>query len=95
MIDAITTLTSGLQQSIARVNTAAQAVTNPQNFGATPPVSSANASDFASPTNAALAGGTLEAAIVGLKFAANSYKANAEALSIILETQKEAFEKLV
>lgn len=95
MIDAITTLTSGLQQSSARVSSAANAVTNPQNFGASVPTLSNKASDFASPVNAALAGGSLEAAVVGLKFAANSYKANAEALASILDAQKEAFDQII
>lgn len=97
MTDAITTLTAGLQQSVSRVNTAASQIANPQNFVPSPARASGQASDFASPSNGSesIAAGSLEASVVSLKVAAQSYKANAEALTSILENQKEAFERLI
>lgn len=98
MTDAITTLVSGLQQSTLRVNQAAEKLVEPQNFGATKTTPSGQASDFSAASIASaetLAGGSLEAAAVSLKIAAHSYKANAEALTSILENQKEAFDRLI
>lgn len=100
MIDAISTLTAGLQKASTRVDQASRNIVNPQTPSAS--TSSGTATDLAAQTtnltvqaSETLSQGSLEASVVSLKVAANSYKANAEALSTILENQKESFDKLL
>ncbi len=96
MTEAITTLTAGLQQAVSRVNVATAQIANPQNFVPAPSRGSSQASDFAgTDTTGSFAGNALEASFISLKVATQSYKANAEALTSILENQKEAFERIV
>lgn len=98
MIDAIATSLAGLQRAGTQAGQAATVIANPASYssGVTDIVDIAsNTGDATIQAAGELASGSLEAGIVGLKIAANLYKANAEVLSSILEAQKEAFEALV
>ena len=89
MIDAIATSLAGLQKASAQANTAAQNIANPATYSR----GSQDIVDISA--EGMLSSNSLEASVIGLKIAATSYKANGEALSSILEMQKEAFDQLV
>ena len=97
MIDSIATSLAGLQTAAAQVNKAAAKIASPSSYdGIQDVVEISNATGEASGQVAAnVAEGSLEASVVGLKVAANLYKANAAALDSILTAQKEAFEQLI
>ncbi len=87
MVDGIATALGGLQKAAARADTAARAIASYGTQG--------GPTDTVSLSAEALASGGLEGAVVMMKTAAIAYKANAEALSSMLEMQAQAFEELI
>ena len=85
MVESIATSLGGLQKASQQ---AAKAANEIASFPAGLPTDIVDVSPEA-------ASGSLEASIVSLKTAAIMYKANAKALEIAFETQKEAFEELI
>lgn len=85
MVDAIATSLGGLQKAGQQ---AAKAANEIASFPAGLPTDTVEISE------AALSG-SLEASVVALKTAALMYKANAKALEIAAEAQKEALEELI
>lgn len=85
MVNAIATSVAGMQKAADQVTKAANAIAAAPN---------ALPQDIVDIGGEAVSG-SLEASIVGLKVAANSYKANAQALTIALEAQKDAFDALI
>lgn len=87
MVDGIATALSGLHKAADRADVAARRIAS---VG-----TEAGPSDTVTLSDEALASGGLEEAVVMLKTAALAYKANAEALSSMLEMQAQAFEELI
>lgn len=98
MVEGIAISVAGLQNASAKADKAARAIADPANYasGVEDVVDIGSGPDAQQAAVAAGASqGTLESSVVALKTAALLYKANAEALSIQLEAQKEAFEELI
>ncbi len=85
MVNPIATSLGGMQKAAQQAEKAATAIA----ASASMPV------DVVDISEAALGQASLEQSVVALKTAALMYKANAQALSIMLETQKDAFEQLI
>lgn len=96
MVEGIAISVAGLQNASAKADKAARAIagesaaTNPQDI-----VDIGSGEGAAPSAVAETAQGGLEVSLVALKTATLMYKANAEALSIQLEAQKDAFEQLI
>lgn len=97
MVEGIAISVAGLQNASAKADKATRTLADPATYGGgvedVVDISSGAGAEAAVSANAAQ--GTLEASVVALKTAALMYKANAEALSIQLEAQKDAFEQLI